>query len=164
MPTTSLATEHKDNHTAMMANISTLSQAHKHYGHLCLSGLKQLAKLGKLNNVSAAEWKNGLPLCATCKLGKMTALPYPKKARRRATRKMELIHSDVIGKMTVPSLGTCYIITFIDDFSRIARVYLMSKKSEALSMFKCYISDMAAPEGLHVGVFENRWWEGVYMQ
>jgi hypothetical protein len=49
--------EHKDNHTAMMANISTLSQAHKHYGHLRLSGLKQLAKLGKLNNVSTAEWK-----------------------------------------------------------------------------------------------------------
>jgi hypothetical protein len=43
---------------------------------------------------------------------------------------LELIHSDVLGPVTVPSLGgSIYYASFIDYFSRKTCIYFMRKKS-----------------------------------
>ncbi len=62
--------------------------------------------------------------------------------RRRAdpvktTARLQLVHSDVCGPMSVRSPGGCrYIVTFLDDWSRCAKIFLLREKSEVLRAFQ----------------------------
>ena len=55
----------------------------------------------------------------------------------RATKILELVHSDVCGPMKTPSIGGArYFLTFIDDFSRKIWVYVLKSKKEVLARFE----------------------------
>jgi 5'-3' exoribonuclease 2 len=50
---------------------------------------------------------------------------------------LELVHSDVFGPITMPSLGgSLYYVSFIDYFSRNTWIYFMKKKSKVFKIFK----------------------------
>jgi hypothetical protein len=50
---------------------------------------------------------------------------------------LELVHSDVFGPVTVPSLGgSLYYVSFIDDFSKKTWIYFPRKKSKVFKRFK----------------------------
>jgi hypothetical protein len=54
----------------------------------------------------------------------------------RAKRILELVHSDVLGPVYVPSLGKfVYYVSFIDDFLRNTWIYFLQKKSEVFVKF-----------------------------
>ena len=56
---------------------------------------------------------------------------------KRAKQILELVHSDVFGLVSVPSLGKfVHYVSFIDDFSRNTWTYLFKKKSKVFDMFK----------------------------
>ena len=62
------------------------------------------------------------------------SFPYGAK---RANKILELMHNDVFGHVSVPSLGkSVYYVSFIDDFSRNTWIYLLRKKSEVFDRFK----------------------------
>ena len=74
-------------------------------------------------------------------LGKQHRDSFPKKSESRALRVLELVYSDVCGKISVPSLGkSCYFVTFIDDYSRYAHVYMLQAKSQVLEAFKEFVA------------------------
>lgn len=74
--------------------------------------------------------------CVVCIKGKQTKLPFP-SSDNRATRILELIHSDVCGPMSINSIGgKRYFVTFIDDFSRKCFVYMIAHKNQVLKCFK----------------------------
>ena len=83
------------------------------------------------------------PLKHVCEgfiLGKMQRSSFPKDGSVRATRKLQLIHSDVCGPMQTPSFGNhLYFVTFIDDYSRHAWVYPLKGKSEVFLCFKQFL-------------------------
>jgi transposase InsO family protein len=55
----------------------------------------------------------------------------------RATKPLEIVHSDVCGPMRTTSLGGArYFVTYIDDFSRKVWVYSLKSKGECLEKFK----------------------------
>ena len=59
--------------------------------------------------------------------------PYhlPSGTARRASHKLELVHTDVCGPMRTPSLDNSkYFILFIDNFSRMTWVYFLKERSE----------------------------------
>ena len=63
--------------------------------------------------------------------------PFKTVGEIRSTRKLELVHSDVCGPMSVDSIGgRKYFMTFIDDYSRCCAVYFLRQKSEVLENFK----------------------------
>ena len=64
----------------------------------------------------------------------------------RASRVGQVIHTDLAGPMRIPCIfsGHRYMIIFVDDYSRLLRVYTIKRKSDALSMFKKYILDIQA--------------------
>ena len=75
--------------------------------------------------------QSSLP-CDACAAGKSHRQPLPKTATHRATRCLELVHSDMWGPINVDAHGGWTgFLTFIDDFSREAVVYLMNGKSGA---------------------------------
>ena len=50
---------------------------------------------------------------------------------------LELVHSDVFGPVSVPSLGgSMYYVSFIDDFSRKTWIYFLRKKTKVFEIFK----------------------------
>jgi len=50
---------------------------------------------------------------------------------------LELVHNDVFGPVSIPSMGKfVYYVSFIDEFSRNIWIYFLKKKSGAFDKFK----------------------------
>ena len=61
----------------------------------------------------------------------------------RETKLFELIHSDLGDlKQTMTRGGKKFYVTFIDDYSRFARIYLLRSKDEAFDMFLSYKAEV----------------------
>lgn len=90
---------------------------HHRFGH---------ANLGYLSYMQRHNLVKGMPsiskiedVCEGCMMGKQTREPFPQEGAWRATKPLELIHTDVCGPMKTPSIGgNRYMLTFIDDYSR----------------------------------------------
>ena len=56
---------------------------------------------------------------------------------QRGKKEFYLVHSDVFGLVSVPSLGKyVYYVSFIDDFSRNTWIYFLRNKSEVFDRLK----------------------------
>jgi hypothetical protein len=74
--------------------------------------------------------------CEHCLYGKQNRVRFPSSATREE-RILQLVHSDVFGPMSVPSLGkSVYYVSFIDEFSRKTWIYFLRKKSKVFDRFK----------------------------
>jgi hypothetical protein len=74
--------------------------------------------------------------CEHCTYGKQSRVSSPSGVTME-NEILELVHSDVFGPVSVPSLGgSLYYISFIDDFSRKTWIYFLRKKSEVFDKFK----------------------------
>jgi len=94
--------------------------------------------------------------CGSCELGKQHRQPFPKGISKRATHKLELVHSDICGPMSTASLSNnMYFILFIDDFSRMTWVYFLKTKSQALLMFKNFKSMAETQSGQKIKVLRT---------
>lgn len=73
----------------------------------------------------------------TCVKGKKIRQLISKAAAFWATRPLELVHSDLCGSLLVLShVGSWYVITFTDDFSRYTWIYFLKFKNEALEKWQ----------------------------
>lgn len=78
-------------------------------------------------------------ICEDCIIEKQARDSFPTEKSRRGKRRLELVHSYLCGPINLKSNGgKCYIITFIDDFSRKTWVYFLQEKSEAFAAFKSF--------------------------
>ena len=120
-------------HSAMIA--ATQDVWHSRRGHL---GYDVLTQDIVNKTVIGMELIGGTPeSCVHCVRGKAARTPMPKFATRRANGVNDLIHSDLMGPMSVLSPGgKRFVLTFIDDFSRFVNVYFLSSKSEVFGFFK----------------------------
>ena len=73
------------------------------------------------------------PICEPCIMGKQTRKAVPRGPGERATRPLELVHTDLKGPMPVASRegANLYWITFIDDKTRRRWVAYLKRKSDA---------------------------------
>jgi transposase InsO family protein len=78
-------------------------------------------------------------VCEACIEGKQQRTSFPKDEVTKASKLLELVHSDVCGPMKTTSHGGArYFVTFINDFSRKIHVYLLKAKGEVFDKFKAY--------------------------
>ena len=76
-----------------------------------------------------------VPNCKAYQFGKKNRKPFP-KATWRASKKLQLIHSDILGPQRTPSLkGSLYYVVFIDDFTWMCWIFLLKHKSEITQIF-----------------------------
>lgn len=82
-------------------------------------------------------------ICETCLKGKQTNNKFLKQLpeERKPRKILECISSDVCGKIT-PSThdGYEYFVSFLDNYSHFAVVYLIRKKSEVESCLRKYVA------------------------
>ena len=77
-------------------------------------------------------------ICVTSKLTEKTC-----SSVTRETKLLELIHFDLGDlKQTMTRGGKKFYVTFIDDYSRFARIYLLRSKDEAFDMFLSYKAEV----------------------
>src|SRR2546423_11592512 len=80
------------------------------------------------------------PICEPCLAGKMHATPFVPTGNR-ATKPLELIHSDLHSVSVQTSSGYKHCNTWIDDYSDFWTVYLLKATSmtfDAFKVFKAY--------------------------
>lgn len=123
--------------TSVAANLCNIEDDvevwHKRYGHIGYDGLQQLSSL--VNGIKLSKPVDRAKRCEVCISGKQTKLPHS-KPWTRATRPLQLVHSDVCGPMGQESHDKKkYLVAFIDDYTHFTMAYTLSEKSE---VFKCF--------------------------
>ncbi|MCO5552522.1 hypothetical protein L7F22_006034 [Adiantum nelumboides] len=123
---------------------------HARFGHVGYGSLMTLQRHNMVHDLSLLE----MPprhVCEGCVLGKMHRFAFSQDGSVRATRKLQLVHSDVCGPMRTPSVGnSLYFVTFIDDFSRFCWVYPLKAKSVVFAIFQHYVSMVENETGCKV--------------
>lgn len=112
---------------------------HNRYGHLNFQALKDLA-----NN----KLVEGMPtihlhpqICQDCVAAKHQRSTLPVLSTFRAEKPLELIHGDLCGPITPPTLGgNNYFMLLVDDCTRLMWVAMLKHKNEALGAFKKFKS------------------------
>jgi hypothetical protein len=75
-------------------------------------------------------------VCKCCALGKNVKGSFTSKDSK-SKGILDIIHSDVCGQMTVPSLGNfVYYVLFIDDYSRKTWIYFLKVRDEVFNKFQ----------------------------
>ena len=72
--------------------------------------------------------------CKTCYFGKQSRKPFL-KVTWRATRKLQLIHTDNVRPQRTPLNGSLYYVVFIDDYYHIYWIFFLNHKLEVAQVF-----------------------------
>ena len=122
----------------MLSTVSLSSKEniwHRRFCHANKQSLQKIANDSLVNGLDV-KFNDNFDFCEPCVQGKNHRLTFPKKSATKTNDILELIHSDVCGKVSTPSLGgKNYFVTFIDDFSRYVWVYVIRTKDEVFSKF-----------------------------
>jgi len=86
--------------------------------------------------------------CESCQLGKHVRSFFPSSTRSQARSPFDVVHSDVWG----PSRVTSYFVTFIDEFSRCAWIFLLKDRSELLSVFQNFFKEIQNQFGCSIRI------------
>lgn len=122
---------------------------HKRFGHSNLQSLKFLSSKNMVKGLPAISEIIGV--CEGCQLGKMSRKKFPSGQAWRASKKLELVHTDVCGPMRTPSLDNSkYFILFIDDYSRMTWVYFLKERSEVFKIFNKFKSHVENESGFRI--------------
>lgn len=106
---------------------------HARLGHLHADAMLKLINKRMADGLPSLTSSLDLGVCEGCALGKSHRVAMPHRATSRATKLLELVHSDICGPIQVNSLGgKRYFITFVDDYSRSIVVRTIAKRARRL--------------------------------
>ncbi|TXG46600.1 hypothetical protein EZV62_027900 [Acer yangbiense] len=90
------------NHSAFVSKLDDSALWHKRYGHFNMDVLKYLQEHDMVRDMQAISHTSD-DLCDACQLGKMHRKPFSSENVTRAKNKLELVHTDLCGPMSVPT-------------------------------------------------------------
>ncbi|RYE19068.1 MAG: hypothetical protein EOP45_13205, partial [Sphingobacteriaceae bacterium] len=116
-----------------LSNENSSSLWHKRLGHISRNRIERLVSEGILDQIDFSDFD----VCVACIKGKQTI--KKKIGALRETDVLELIHTDICGPFpTLSWNGQQYFVSFIDDYSRYAYIFLIHEKSQVLDVFKSF--------------------------
>lgn len=108
-------------------------------GHVNFKYLDTICK-EKLVEGIPNELESEFLKCGTCIQNKMHNLPFENQ-RKGAKDLLEIVHTDLNGPhSTTENNGEKYFLSFIDDYSKAAKVYTLKSKTEVYECFQEYIN------------------------
>ena len=126
--------EQESTHAASICSSGDTNEGiwHRRFSHLGMKNLQKLAT-DQLVNWLGYNVTKDIKFCEPCVDGKHHRSSFPNSGGRRATKLLEIVHSDVCGRLEAKShSGAEYFVTFIDDKSRYVWIYILKNKSELL--------------------------------
>lgn len=121
------------------SSMSEKERYHRTLGHANFKYLKTMCDqqiLEGLPNKLESDYMK----CAICLENKMHNLPF-KNERSRAKEVLDIIDTDINGPHSTAGLnGEKYFLTFVDDYSKVAQIYVIKSKSEVYNCFVKYVN------------------------
>ncbi|CAH9135713.1 unnamed protein product [Cuscuta epithymum] len=141
-------------HVAYPSAVSKSKLLHSRLGHCSYTTMSQMHKHSMVENMPSVVSEDGV--CCVCEKGKSSKSSFNKDGVKRAKDKLELIHSDICGPMSVESLnGSKYFLLFIDDYSRTTWCYFLKQKSEVFNHFVAFKKAVEKEAGKVIKVFRT---------
>lgn len=124
---------------------------HRRLGHANEQYVKKTFDL-----VSGMQYRpKNVGKCVACVKGKQTRNTF-KNIGSRAQNILDLVHSDVCGPMTRPSIGSAlYYVIFVDDFSRKVFLFTMKTKDEVTDKFIEFKNRVERESGRKIGILRS---------
>ena len=108
---------------------------HRRFGHLNEQSLQKLAKKELVNRLDY-DISSRVGVCEPCIGGKQSKEPF-KASTTTTSEPLELVSSDLCGKMGVKSVGGAeYFLTFLDHHTHYCWVYPLKRKDQTFSCFR----------------------------
>lgn len=118
----------------MTCTQETINLWHRRLGHLNEQYMQQLKTMSDNLKISKADNFQ----CETCIMAKHEKKPF-KGHITRATKPLQIIHTDVCGPITPKTWDNKrYILTFLDNFTHFTVVYLLETKAQVYNFFQSY--------------------------
>ena len=94
---------------------------HRRFGHLSFTGMQALSK-NKMVTGLDFDWKKKSSFCESCVEGKIHRLPLQRSHAKRTDNALELVHSDVCGKIGTQEVNTSSrsLMTIPDTYGSIS--------------------------------------------
>ncbi|RWS00084.1 hypothetical protein B4U79_15836, partial [Dinothrombium tinctorium] len=125
----------------------SLTSWHNRLAHVNIRTVQ--AAIKDITNVDSIEVDEFF--CEGCAYGKNHRLPFKKDDKKRAELPGELIHADVCGPMSTPSVGKSrYLLMFKDDATNYTMAYFLKEKSETAMVFKQFVNEFYIDSGFKV--------------
>lgn len=127
-------------------NMSLKEKWHRILGHVNFNYLNTLCKNQLLDGIPS-EIDSEYMKCKVCIENKMRNLPFENN-RSRAKEILEIVHTDLNGPhRNLGMNGEKYFLTFIDDYSKAAKVFTIKSKDEVYKCLVEYINEVENKTG-----------------
>jgi len=104
---------------------------HNRLGHVNYASINKLKNMQVISNINTRNYSK----CDVCVEAKFAKKPF-KSITTRKTELLELVHLDLADfQNTMSKGGKKLYITFVDDFSKYTKVYLLKSKDETEEIF-----------------------------
>ncbi|RVX12855.1 Retrovirus-related Pol polyprotein from transposon RE1 [Vitis vinifera] len=121
---------------------------HKRYGHFNLKSLRFMQEAGMVEDMP--EISVNAQTCESCELGKQQRQPFPQNMSKRATHKLELIHSDICGPMSTASLSNNVFKKMVETQSgqnvKVLRTDNGEEEQNVMEMARCMLFEKKLPK------------------
>jgi hypothetical protein len=125
----------------MTSKLTAKEKLHRIFGHVNFNCLNIMCKEELLDGLPK-QLETEYLKCKICLENKMHNLPF-KNDRRGAQEILEIVHSDVNGPhRTTGNNGEKYFVSFIDDYSKLAKVYCIQTKDQVKDCFETYVNEV----------------------
>ena len=122
-----------------------IKEWHEILGHCNLDDIRKLENVVQGMHIKKGKLEKTMN-CNTCTEGKF-ANTRNRTPDARATKPLELIHTDLAGPMNVPAKDQFkYAISFTDDYSGAIFIYFLRNKSDTIQATEKFLAD-SAPYG-----------------
>ena len=111
----------------------TPQEWHRRFGHIGYDSVAIMVENNLVSgiNVNAKEFRAAnLEDCEPCALAKQSRPPFKSSSTVKTDIPLGLIHSDVCGPMAASMGGRRYFVTFLDDYTGLSVIKLLTHKSE----------------------------------
>jgi len=116
--------------------------------------IKKLAKHELIRGLPMCKFEYD-QLCDACAKGKQTRSSFKSKNNISTFRSLELLHMNLCGPISIPSLGhSKYILVIVDDYSRFTWVSFLKEKNEAFEQFSKICSQLQVYKNLSIVLLE----------
>jgi transposase InsO family protein len=117
------------------SDTSNIQIWHRRLGHTGADKVRDKIRRGVLPRLSSTRSP-----CQDCMAGKQHRHPFPGDFSD-ATEPGDVIHSDVVGPFSPSHSEFCYLVTFIDEFTRYVTIFAMNRKSDVLRCFQLFVRE-----------------------
>ena len=139
------------NNTERKYNMSQKERWHRALGHVNFKYLDAICREQLVTGIPN-ELESEFMKCKTCIENKMHNLPFSNN-RTKVKDILEIIDTDVCGPFNTTGFnGEKYFVSFIDDYSKVAKVYCIKTKDEVFDCLVQFINEIENITGNRVKI------------